>query len=129
VTGVLAADEADLVQRQQTVLTKATLRAAEYLGLNNLVLARILGLSPASVSRMRNGQYVLSRESKAFELAQLFVRLFRSLDSIVGGDGRSAQSWLASANSALGRPPIELIQTVRGLMATVSYVDTRRAII
>lgn len=114
---------------QQTVLTTATIRAADFLGLNSGDLARVLGLSPASVTRMRQGSFQLDRASKAFELAQLLVRLFRSLDSIVGGDGDSLRSWMVSANAALGRRPIELIQTVRGLIATVDYVDSRRALI
>ncbi len=116
-------------QMQQTVLTTATIRAADFLGLSSGELARVLGLSPASVSRMRQGSFQLDRDSKAFELAQLLVRLFRSLDSIVGGDGDSLRSWMGSANLALGRKPVELIQTVRGLIATVDYVDSRRALI
>ncbi len=116
-------------QMQQAVLTAATIRAADFLGLSSGDLARVLGLSPASVTRMRQGSFQLDRDSKAFELAQLLVRLFRSLDSILGGDGESLRSWMASANSALGRRPVESIQTVRGLIATVDYVDSRRAII
>jgi hypothetical protein len=114
---------------QQAVLTTATVRAADFLGLSSGDLARVLGLSPASVTRMRQGSFQLERDSKAFELAQLLVRLFRSLDSIVGGDGESLRSWMVSANSALGHKPVELIRTVRGLVATVDYVDSRRAIL
>jgi len=116
-------------EAQQAVLTTATVRAADFLGLSSGDLARVLGLSPASVTRMRRGSFQLDRDSKAFELAQLLVRLFRSLDSLVGGDGESLRSWMISANSALGHKPVELIRTVRGLVATVDYVDSRRAIL
>ncbi len=116
-------------EAQQAVLTTATVRAADFLGLSSGDLARVLGVSPASVTRMRQGSFQLDRDSKAFELAQLLVRLFRSLDSIVGGDGQSLRSWMVSGNIALGRRPMELIQTVRGLVATVDYVDSRRAIL
>lgn len=114
-------------EKQQAVLTTATVRAADFLGLSNGDLARVLGLSPASVTRMRQGSFQLDRDSKAFELAQLLVRLFRSLDSIVGGDMESLRSWMNSLNTALGHKPSELIRTVRGLVATVDYVDSRRA--
>jgi hypothetical protein len=117
------------VEQQQAVLTTATVRAADFLGLSSGDLARVLGLSPASVSRMRQGSFQLDRDSKAFELAQLLVRLFRALDSVVGGDADSLRSWMVSANSALGRRPVELIRTVRGLVAAVDYVDSRRALI
>jgi hypothetical protein len=113
----------------EKVLSKATLRAADHLGLTNAALAQIIGLSEASVSRMRNGQYVLRRERKEFELAQVFVRAFRSLDAITGGDDGSSRSWLAAENQALRARPIDLMKTVRGLVATADYVDSRRAVI
>lgn len=113
----------------EQVLTKAALRAADHLGLNNVVLAQIIGLSEAAVSRMRNGRYLLNRNSKEFELAQMFVRTFRSLDAITGGDDVSARSWLVADNQALRARPIDLMKTVRGLVATADYVDSRRAIL
>ena len=111
------------------VLSKATIRAADHLGLTNATLAQIIGVSEASVSRMRNGQYVLRRERKEFELAQVLVRTFRSLDAITGGDDTSSRSWLVAENQALRARPIDLMKTVRGLVATVDYVDSRRAVI
>lgn len=117
------------IEMQQAVLTTATVRAADFLGLSSGDLARVLGLSAASVTRMRQGSFLLDRDSKAFELAQLLVRLFRSLDSILGGDMVSLRSWMSSVNTALGHKPLELIRTVRGLVATVDYVDARRAIL
>ena len=116
-------------QAQQKVLTTATVRASDFLGLSSGDLSRVLGISPASVTRMRQGSFHLDRDSKAFELAQLLVRLFRSLDSIVGGDAESLRSWMVSGNSALGHRPLDLIRSVRGLVATVDYVDSRRAIL
>jgi hypothetical protein len=117
----------DPAEREAQVLTKATVRAAEALGIRAAVLARILGVSEATVSRMKRGGYSLRRGTKEFELSQLFVRLYRSLAAITGGDDASARSWLAGGNRALGRPPIELIQTVAGLTDAVRYVDSRRA--
>ena len=72
------------VAAQQT-LTTAVLRAAELLQVPQSELAGILGLSPATVSRMSSGQYLLQVDRKEWQLAALFVRLFRSLDSITGG--------------------------------------------
>ena len=57
------------------LVTKALLRAAARLELASKDLARILGLSEATVSRMSRGAYVLTPEQKPFELALLFVRL------------------------------------------------------
>jgi hypothetical protein len=111
------------------VVTKAVLRAASRLGVSNKALARTLGLSEATVSRMRWGKYVLAKDDKPFEVAVLFLRLFRSLDAIVGGDESAARAWLQSENAALGGAPGALIQTLPGLVNVVGYVDARRAVL
>ena len=122
-----AAAKATPASVEAVALTKATVRAAKRLGLKNRVLAAVIGLSEPTISRMTKDEFVLSRGEKAFELSVLFVRLFRALDAIVGGDERAAQAWLASQNVALRDAPINLIQTVGGLVNVVQYLDTRRA--
>jgi uncharacterized protein (DUF2384 family) len=111
------------------VLTKAALRAAEQLGMPNKSLATVIGVSEATVSRMRSGGYTLQRGQKPFELAILFVRLYRSLDAIVGGDDDAARAWLKNPNTALDGEPLTLIQTVPGLMNAIQYLDARRAVV
>lgn len=111
------------------VVTKATLRAADLLGISNKTLARIVGLSEASVSRMGAGTYTLNRAEKPFELAVLFVRFYRALDAIVHGDDNVARAWLTNPNAALGGTPIALIQSVPGLVHAVAYLDARRALV
>lgn len=114
---------------QAAVLTKATLAAASKLGLTNKALASVIGVSEATVSRMRSGDYTLQAGQKPFELAVMLVRLYRSLDAIVGGDDTVANSWLKNSNSMLGAEPIELIQTVPGLINVIQYLDARRAVV
>jgi hypothetical protein len=114
---------------EAAVATKATLRAAERLGVSNRSVARIVGLSEASVSRMGKGTFSLLPTDKAFELGLLFVRLFRSLDSIVGGDDAVARDWLRSDNAFLGGRPLDLIETVPGLVNVLAYLDARRALV
>ena len=111
------------------VVTKAALRAAERLALSNRLLAAVLGVSEATVSRMGAGTYQLAPASKPLELAVLFVRLFRSLDAIVGGDVEVARAWLRNTNTALGATPLSLIVSVSGLVNVVAYLDTRRAVV
>ena len=109
------------------VLSEAVSRIADYWALSNARLGAVLGLSAASVSRLRGGHYRLEPGSKAFELGQHLLRLFRSLDSWLGQDDESARSWLETPNLDLGGVPIELIQTIRGLIRTGDYVDSLRA--
>jgi len=58
----------------------------------------------------------------------LFVRLYRSLDAIVGGDETVARAWMVNRNTALDSVPLELIQSVSGLTNAIQYLDARRAI-
>src|SRR5215217_7477722 len=109
------------------VVTKAAMRAAARLGLSNRSVARILGVSEATVSRMGAGAYLLKTDDKAFELALMFLRLFRSLDSLSGGDEQTSRAWLRNENLALGGVPLALIESLSGLINVVGYLDARRA--
>jgi hypothetical protein len=111
------------------VITKAVIRAADQLGVTARILATVIGVSEASVSRMKRGEFGLEPGTKPFELAVLFVRLFRSLDAITGGDDKVAASWLANPNTALDARPIEKLQTVSGLVDVIAYLDARRALV
>jgi hypothetical protein len=111
------------------IVTKAVLRAAGRLGVSNRALSRILGLSEASVSRMGSGAFVLTPRDKSYELGLLFVRLFRSLDAIVGGDDEAARGWMESENASLGGVPLEQVQSLPGLINVVAYLDARRALV
>lgn len=111
------------------VVTKAVLRAADQLGVTARILATVIGVSEATVSRMKRGDFGLDPGTKPFELAVLFVRLFRSLDAIAGGDEKVAASWLANPNTVLDARPIEKVQTVSGLVDVIDYLDARRALV
>src|SRR5678816_3656260 len=98
------------------VVTKAAVRAADRLALSNRLLAEVLGVSEATVSRMGAGTYQLAPASKPFELAVLFVRLFRSLDAIVGGDAAVARAWRREPCCRCAATPLSLIASVSGLV-------------
>ncbi|HEY1229586.1 MAG TPA: antitoxin Xre-like helix-turn-helix domain-containing protein [Ramlibacter sp.] len=111
-----------------TVLTKATLRAAGLLGLTNAALARVVGVSESTVSRMAAGDRQLEIGSKPAELAALLVRVYRSLDALVGNSDSHRQRWMASFNQAFTAPPREAIESVEGLVRVVRYLDGARAL-
>jgi Antitoxin Xre/MbcA/ParS C-terminal toxin-binding domain/Antitoxin Xre-like helix-turn-helix domain len=109
----------------EAVLAKATLSAAGRLGVNNRALAVILGTSEASVSRLSRDR-VLRPDSAEGQLAVLFVRLFRSLDAVTGGDEAGARAWFAAPNTHLGATPAERVRSVEGLVDVVHYLDAVR---
>lgn len=107
-------------------LTKAVVRAAELLCVNQKALARILGVSPATVSRLVSGQYQLTRErAKEWEFGVLFVRIFRSLDAIFAHRDIELQ-WLNGENKGLMGKPLELMQTTEGMVRVLHYLDAHR---
>jgi len=108
------------------VLTSAVVRASSLLDITQTSLAQILGLSPSTVSRMANGSYVLDEDKKEWELGALFVRLFRSLDALIGSNDAAAQTWLGGSNTALAGRPVDLIRTTEGLVRVVQYLDAAR---
>ena len=109
-----------------TVLSKAVVRAADALGVSQKSLAATLGISESSVSRLVRGNRAVDPETKEGELAVLFVRLFRSVDALVGGDESKARSWITADNHHLGGVPAERIRTVTGLMHVTQYLDAMR---
>lgn len=112
--------------QEETILTKALKNAAEYWGINNKQLGEFIGLSEATMSRLKNGQYLLDHTSKQWQLATLFLRIFRGLDAYMGGHIENERLWLAAYNTALGGAPLDLMRNVEGLANVVQYIDYMR---
>lgn len=110
-----------------TVLTKALLRASERLGLSQAALARTIGVSEATASRVARGRSVIDPTTKEGELALMLLRAFRSLDALVGGDAEATRAWMRAENDHLRGVPAARVQTVEGLADVVAYLDALRA--
>ncbi len=54
-----------------SVLTKAVARAAERLDISRALLAKILGVSPPTVTRLYGGEYKLDERRKEYKLEEL----------------------------------------------------------
>lgn len=119
------------------VLTRAVSRAGAALGLSQRALGEVIGVSASSMSRLvgppekaggGRGR-TIDPGSKEGELALLFVRLYRSLDALVGGDESKARAWLYAFNHHLGAVPAERVRSVQGLVDVVEYLDAMRGTI
>jgi len=115
------------ISQDAAIVSRAAVRAAERLELPGRLFASIIGVSEATVSRMKIGEFALDRDRNAFQLSLLFVRLYRSLDAIVGGNAAAAASWFKSHNTALDARPVDAVQSIAGLVHVIDYLDTRRA--
>jgi DNA-binding XRE family transcriptional regulator len=113
--------------KRSVVLTKATMRVAEQLDLGQGALAKILGISAPTVSRMFKGKWLISqKDDKTWELALMLVRVFRSLGAMVGGNEEHLKEWFHADNVHLGGTPANLAFTIEGLTNVARYLDAMR---
>ena len=55
------------------------------------------------------------------------MRVYRSLDALVGSNDTQRRAWMSSPNRALNGTPADLIRQAEGLVGVVSYLDGMRA--
>ena len=107
------------------VVAKAAFNAAQELGLSQRELAQAIGVSEATVSRMKGGGYLL--QGKPFELATCVIRIFRSLDAMTGADPDTIRGWMTGENHDLNAAPRDLLGQATGLILVMNYLDSARA--
>ena len=115
---------------EASVVSKALLRAAEALGLSSSELAGIIGTSESTLSRLRHRKRgPIPLGTKEGELALLFLRVFRSLDAMVGGNESHAKAWLRAENHHVGGVPLRRMKKIEGLVDVAEYLDAMRGTI
>jgi hypothetical protein len=121
---------ASIVPDEASVVSKALLRAAEALGLSSADLAEIIGTSESTLSRLRHRKRgPIPLGTKEGELALLFLRVFRSLDAMVGGNESHAKAWLRAENHHIGGVPLRRMKKIEGLVDVAEYLDAMRGTI
>ena len=113
----------------EALVSKALLNAARRLDMTNIELAQVVGISESKLSRMHKQEAFVSRSGKEFDLAMLFIRLYRSLDAITGGDAVTSAAWIRNQNKAFNNIPVQRMKSLEGLVDVVHYLDSLRAII
>lgn len=114
------------VEQAPAVISKAVVRAARELSLSQSQLATILGISAATASRLFRGSTLIATDAKGYELAILFLRLYRDLSSLFGGNMDNAIRWLNADNQNFSQPPVTMIQNVTGFVHVIDYLDAMR---
>jgi hypothetical protein len=104
-----------------SVLAEAFVNAGKQLGLSQAALGEIIGKDRTAISRGR-----IDPASKAGELALLFIRCYRALYVLVGGDARHMRHWMQTENLHTGGVPAEQVKRVQGLTTVLEYLDAMR---
>jgi len=103
------------------VLAEALVNAGRYLGMSQAELGAIVGKDRTAISRGR-----IDPDSKAGELALLFIRCYRALYAQTGGDSEHMAHWMRTENRHTGGIPAEQVKSVQGLIAVLEYLDAIR---
>ena len=107
----------------QSVLNKAMCNAASQLDLTQAQLAQIIGKDRTAISRSP-----IDPGSKAGELALYFIRCYRALYALMGGDQDNMRHWIKTVNKHLGdTSPMERMGSIAGLVEVMQYLDAMRS--
>lgn len=111
-----------LAKSDAQLVAEACGRAAQALGLTRDELSAVVGKHRTSIERTG-----LDPKTKEGELGLLFVRVYRSLHALMGGDQALMRHWMEHPNRYLGeQPPRQLLTRVEGLARVASYLDALR---
>mgnify|MGYP001162410741 CR=1 FL=1 len=108
---------------KQMVVTKAYRNAYKDFGLTDAEAAAIIGKTRATLARSQG----FSANSKEHEIQVLFIRLYRSLYAILGGDKAAMKHWFSTSNKHLRGIPKQLVTRITGLADINAYLDAMRA--
>ena len=112
--------------QEEVVLTKAICNLSKFYSLSGKDLSKIIGISESSASRIAQGTKLISPYTKEGELAILLLRIYRSLNAMVGNNHEKAKLWLNSQNKYFCNTPIEEMKNIPGLISVLNYLDAMR---
>jgi hypothetical protein len=104
-----------------SILAEAFSNAGRQIGFSQAELGEIIGKDRSAISRGR-----IDPDTKSGELALLFVRCYRALFVLVGGDPAQMRHWMRTPNHGTGGIPAEQVKHVPGLVEVLQYLDAIR---
>lgn len=116
----------DLQPDARSVLAKALNRAQQHMGVDNQVMASILGINRTTLTRHYQSQGLDPRQN-AGRLAAVVLRIYRAVFTLMGGDATNIRHWFDTRNQAFaGRTPVDAMQSIDGLVSVAQYCDAMR---
>jgi len=107
-------------QSDAQLVAQACGRAAQVLGLSTSELSELLTQHQPNA----DGQD-LDPTTREGQLALLFLRVYRSLHGLYGGDQRLMRHWIEQPNRHLGeQSPRLLLARIEGLNCVADYLDS-----
>jgi hypothetical protein len=105
-------------------LTQSVIQITEMLGMYRAELARVLHIKCEDIGRLVDDKQNLELDTKSWEQAILFVRLYEALYEYCEGDEAAMCHWLRSMNKTLAGEPLLLIVDDDKLQKVLSFLET-----
>ncbi|WP_075185898.1 antitoxin Xre/MbcA/ParS toxin-binding domain-containing protein [Teredinibacter haidensis] len=125
--------EPSRIPNDSAIVANGLIEASRFLGITQDQLASAIGVSRATVARIKKSassnldDAALASNGKPFELSLLLIRVYRSLYSILGGNQQAMKHWMSTPNLHLSNTkPVDLVQTALGLGQIIWYLDAMR---
>lgn len=112
--------------QEELVLTKALCNLVKFYSLTGKELSQIIGISEPTATRLSQGKKLISPYTKEGELVLLLLRVYRSLNALVGNNHEKAKLWLNSQNKYFSNKPLDEMKTIAGLINVLTYLDAMR---
>jgi DNA-binding XRE family transcriptional regulator len=109
-------------KESQNIVMKAYTNAYKALNISDSQAAKLIGVGRSTLLR----KSAFEKDSKQNELQILFIRLYRSLFALFGGDLTSMKHWFEHNNKHVRGVPKDLCFTVTGLVNINAYLDALR---
>ena len=109
-------------KESQIIVMKAYSNAYKVLGISDTQAAKLIGVGRSTLLRKTG----FEKDSKQNELQILFIRFYRSLFALFGGDVISMKHWFEHKNKHIRGVPRELCFSVTGLVNINAYLDALR---
>jgi uncharacterized protein (DUF2384 family) len=108
------------------LVTHAFIDAGRELGMTLGQLAKVIGVSESAMKNYSRGSADIS-SSKDLELSLGFIRVYRALFAVLGGNREQMQHWMHTPNRHLNQQtPAALATSYQGLAELHVYLDAMR---
>ena len=113
-------------QSDAQLITEAYVEAGRELGLTLRQMAAVIGVSEPAMKNYSRGSAAI-RSAKSQELSLGFIRVYRALFAILGGNHDQLRHWMNTPNRHFkGQVPTQLAATYQGLAELNVYLDAMR---
>ena len=118
--------EAMAQQTDAELVTAAFVEAGRELGLTLAQMAAIIGVSSSTMKNYSRGAATIA-STKDQELSLGFIRVYRALFAILGGNQEQMRYWMKTPNRHFNNQvPTELAGNYQGLAELNVYLDAMR---